>query len=173
MTKKAIREMMLTKRDALSPDEVLKKSQALVQIIKASKLYQNAQTVGLFYPMRNEIDLRELLHDHDKTFFFPKVEGHMLQFYEVDNQTAFAKSAFGVLEPMDAKPIDQSIDYLIVPALAISKDKHRIGYGKGFYDRYIESHPHAYTVGVIYDFQEIETMKADAHDQALNDYIKI
>lgn len=173
MIKKVIREMMLIKRDALSQDDVLKKSAALVKKIQASERYKNAQTVGLFYPMRNELDLRELLKDQNKTFFFPKVEGDMLQFYEVDDQTTFIKSAFGVLEPSQAKPMEKTIEYLIVPALAISKSHHRIGYGKGFYDKYIKNHPQSFTLGVIYDFQEVEGIETEAHDQVLNAYIKI
>ena len=173
MTKIEIRTLMQSKRNELDEHTVKEKSQKLNGIINAHQAYQKAKSVGIFYPMRNELDLMHLQKDPHKIFCFPKVEGNNLVFYEVDQHTTFEKSRFGVFEPTNAQPIKQPIDLLIVPALAISKEKHRIGYGKGFYDRYIEKNKPKYTLGVIYDFQEIDTFETNANDQMLKAYIKV
>lgn len=164
---------MLSLRNQLSEKEVITKSQAMVKIIKDLDIYKKSKTIGLYYPMRNELDLRGLLNDSDKTFYFPKVIGDQLAFYQVDAKTTWMKSAFGVLEPKDAYKMDQTIEILIVPALAISHNNHRVGYGKGFYDRYIKDHHKTYAIGVIYAFQEIKDIDSEAHDQRLDTYIKI
>ena len=61
---------------------------------------------------------------------------------------------------------------MIVPALAISPSRDRVGYGKGFYDKYIKSHHIKYTLGVIYDFQEVKHIDTTSDDQRLDQYIK-
>ena len=61
---------------------------------------------------------------------------------------------------------------MIVPALAISKNNSRVGYGKGYYDRYIKDHKIKYKLGVIYDFQEVDEIETTPLDQKLDEYIK-
>ena len=90
----------------------------------------------LFYPMEYEIDLRELLND-DKTFFLPKVSGKgLLACPYTENLT---KSAMGIMEP-DTVPVNPcEIDLVIVPALMIDKKNYRLGYGGGYYDKFLAS----------------------------------
>jgi 5-formyltetrahydrofolate cyclo-ligase len=121
--------------------------------------------------MCSEIDLRGLMSE-DKTFVFPRVDKDVMHFYKYDDQTAFIKSKFGVMEPEGHITYDNQIDYLIAPALAISKDKYRVGYGKGYYDQFlIRSRPKR-VVGVIFDFQEVEYIETNPFDQKLDDYYK-
>jgi 5-formyltetrahydrofolate cyclo-ligase len=172
MTKKDIRLEVIKKRNLLNSEAVKHRSQNCVKIIKSYPGYQEANVVGLFNPIQNELNLLELCVDQNKTFCFPKVETTGLVFYEVNQFTQFKRSPFGVLEPQDA-PECKTIDFMIVPALAISKDFYRIGYGKGYYDRYLKNRRSKHVIGVIYDFQEIESFEVDPHDQKLDDYIKV
>lgn len=167
-----MRKQLLEKRLMLSKDDINERSQILVDLIRQDARYQSARVVAMYHPMRAELDVMDLMKDKDKTFCFPKTFQNDMHFYQVDPSTEFKPSAFGVMEP-DNKNIVEAIDYMIVPAIAISKDKYRIGYGKGFYDRYLATHEVLHTVGVIYDFCEIPSFDVDAHDQPLDDYIKV
>ncbi len=166
--KQYIREQMLLLRKQLNQDLKLKYDQFIIKKIRNDQAYKEAQVVGIYMPMRYEIDILELLKDQ-KTFVIPKVETNDLKFYRYDRHVLLAPSTFGVLEPKDNNyPFDQQIDYMIVPALAISKDMYRIGYGKGFYDRYLIKNRPKKVVGVVYPFQYIESFEVDAHDQVLD-----
>lgn len=171
MTKKEIRTHILSKRALMTRDEVFDRSDAIVEKIKHDRRYVDAVTVALFYPMRNEINLLSLLKD-DKTFLFPRVEKDGIHFYQYQQDMHFIQSTFGVLEPDGkTKEYQDGIDYMLVPALAISDNLYRVGYGKGFYDRFVNAHRPKSTIGVIYDFQKINHFNHDPHDQQLDDYI--
>ncbi len=172
MTKTEIRKLMMDLRLKQTPKEKKQRDQDIIEKIKNHPYYIQAKTVTLFYPMNGEIDLLKLLKDH-KTFLFPRVQGDHLDFYKYRPFMAFHKSTFGVMEPNEKEVKYQgSYDLVIVPALAISKEKDRIGYGKGFYDRFISNHNIKFTLGVIYDFQELDQIVASSFDQKLDDYIK-
>lgn len=171
MTKAELRQLMITKRNQLTQPEVLERSKNIVDHIRFDHRYQAAQTVALFYPMGNEVNLLELLHDQ-KTFLFPKVESDGLHFYRYEKPMTWVKSKFGVMEPEGHTPSITHIDYMIAPALVISRSKYRIGYGKAYYDRYLHLHRPKHVVGVIYDFQEVDEFDIDDHDEPLDDVIK-
>jgi 5-formyltetrahydrofolate cyclo-ligase len=172
VNKKELRSKLLDERLKLSQADIKSKSQTVVSLIQKDIRYQNAKTVAIYYPMQGELDVLGLLKDTNKVFCFPKIEGGSMRFYRINERTRFERSKFGVNEPVDGTLIDD-IDFMVVPAIGISKSKYRIGYGKGFYDRYLSAHHIGFTMGIIYDFSEIVSFDVDAHDQPLDDYIKV
>ncbi|BCR35139.1 5-formyltetrahydrofolate cyclo-ligase [Mariniplasma anaerobium] len=171
MTKKDIRKSMMLIRSKQTPEDKNLRDQHIIKQIKVHEKFISAKTVAIFYPMKSEIDLLQLLSS-DKIFLFPKVNQDDLDFYIFDEYIEFEKSSFGVLEPTGDNIYKDKIDLMIVPALAISKEFDRVGYGKGFYDRYISNHDIEYTLGVIYDFQELNHIDASPLDRKLDQYIK-
>ena len=171
MTNQALRQEMIQRRKEL--DQLLKKQkeETIINAIQKDEAYQKAKVVGIFYPMSGEIDLLPLIRD-EKTFVIPRVEGKYIHFYPYHPSTELHKSAFGVYEPPKGITMDELIDYLLVPALVISKDLYRLGYGKGFYDRYLLNHRPQHVVGVIYDFQEVDAICTHDMDQKLDRYYK-
>lgn len=172
MTKQEIRAHIFDLRKKMSLDEISSYSQKAIQSIKEDLRYQKSKVVAIYYPMHQEINLLGLMEDHTKIFCFPKVEGKYIRFYRINERTTFETSAFGVREPKDGTII-KDIDYMIVPALAISKTRYRIGYGKGFYDRYLKNNRPKHAIGIIYSFAEIESFEVSPFDEILDDYIKV
>ena len=166
-----IRKQMLQKRASLSLEEKEKADLRIIKRIQKDKRYQQAQTVAIYYPMETEINVLKLIND-DKTFLFPKVVGQEIVFYVFTPSMRFEKSAFGVNEPTRGVIYEKQIDFIVVPALAIDSNNHRIGYGKGFYDRYLLKHRPKTVIGVIYDFQEITHIDVTPLDQVLDGYVK-
>ncbi len=122
-----------------SLDMNLKSSEAVVKI-RNSKIYNDSKNVLLFYPMKYEINLLELVND-DKNFYLPKVCGDELFICPFKNGDKLVKSAFNIREPCGS-PVDAKIlDLAIVPALMVDKSGFRLGYGGGFYDRFLAQYP--------------------------------
>lgn len=168
MTKGTLRTLMKEKRRQLSEDDVKQRSRRIARAIESLSCYETCQVIGSYMSFNNEVDLSFLSHP-SATFVYPKVEGKDLHFYVKDEME---RSAYGVLEPKGGESYDDRIDLLLVPALAISKACDRIGYGKAFYDRFLNRVRPKCVIGVIYDFQEVETIKTHAHDQRLDGYVK-
>lgn len=172
MTKKELRALMIQKRNDINKDILIKQSLSIIEQIKKDPDFNDAKRVAMFYPMGSEVDLWPLLKETNKIFCFPKVEGNHISFYPYDEHTVFIKSPFGVFEPQGEKNIDDAIDYMLAPALAISHKLYRIGYGKGFYDRFLKMHRPKKVMGVIYDFQELDNIPYDEFDEPLDGYFK-
>jgi len=171
MDKMVLRKEMLEKRNKQDKNNLLLKSLNIVNQIKTDSDYINSNVIALFYPMEYEVNLLKLLDDN-KIFCFPKVTKDGLIFIKYEKNQNFVQSKFKVFEPIDGIIIDDKIEYLIAPALLISKELYRIGYGKGYYDKFLSLFRPKHVVGVIYDFQEVKSFKYDDYDQKLDKYFK-
>ena len=171
MTKKELRTLMLNQRKLMSVDEKIRQSSTILDRIRKDQRYQHASAVALFYPMKDEVNLLSLLTD-DKKFLFPRVEKEGIRFYLYHKNMVWETSNFGVREPHhDEVHYTDHIDLMLTPALAISHDRYRIGYGKGYYDRFLANHRPNHVIGVIYDFQYVNDVEHDDYDQQLDDVI--
>lgn len=113
-------------------------SENLVQKIREHEIYKYSKHVLLFYPTKYEVNLLELLKD-DKKFYFPRVKEKDLLVCPYDKNVRLEKSKFNILEPC-SNPVDaQILDLIIVPALMVDKEGYRLGYGGGFYDRFLSA----------------------------------
>jgi 5-formyltetrahydrofolate cyclo-ligase len=150
--KKSLRQQALALRQSL---DTVSLSKTLCHLIEALPVFQAAKTVGLFWPMPHEVDLRALIKrdtlkkevSPKKQWVFPRMSGgNTLAFHlvepEQDLDSQFLPHAWGPLEPVATLPewnFSHHIDQLlIVPALLLDRRGCRLGYGKGFYDRVLE-----------------------------------
>lgn len=172
MTKAQIRRDMLEKRLSMEPDVVMKKSNKLIKTIIKQRWFKDAQVIGLYHPIKNEVNLLGLLQIPDKTFALPKVVGQDLDFLSYQSGDALALSELHILEPVHGINVSHQLDVLFVPALAIDKHGNRVGFGKGFFDRYFKRYRPKMIVGVIYDFQEYNRIKPDDDDMPVDFYFK-
>ncbi len=168
LSKSEIRKIILGKRLRLSPEDIALKSAKIVEMIRNDKNYKASKVVGIYMPTQNEINLLDLLKD-DKVFCVPKIINKGLVFSKVDEDTKFKEAKFNILEPVKIDEVIE-IDFLLVPAVAIF-NCHRLGFGGGYYDKYLSKYRPKYVVGVIYDFQHVEFFYED-HDQKIDYYFK-
>lgn len=111
-------------------------SRQIVQVIRNFEPYKSAKNVMIFYPLTNEVDLLPLLKD-DKNFYLPRVKGEDLDVCPYRVGDALTDSMYKVKEPV-CEPIDKSgVDLVFVPALAADVAGNRLGYGGGYYDRFL------------------------------------
>lgn len=123
-----------------------KLSASAIYQIRLNDLYKKSRNILIFHPMRYEINLLDLTNDN-KNFYLPKVCGDELLVCPYSEKVV--KSGFGVCEPC-TNPIDaKEIELAIVPALMIDREGYRLGYGGGFYDRFLSANPHIKTIAPI------------------------
>ncbi len=112
------------------------KSIKIVENIRKHELYKSAKNVMLFYPTKFEIDLRTLFDD-EKTFYLPRVESEDICVCRYSKGEELRLSGFKIHEPTGEPCSAEVLDLVIVPALAVDKRGYRLGYGGGFYDRFL------------------------------------
>lgn len=147
-------------------------SYKLVHKLIETDEYKQAKNIMLFYPIKNEVNLLELLQDDSKTFFLPKIDGKNLLCCVYKNGDILCESCFKTLEPT-SKPIDKNIiDLVIVPALCCDKNNFRLGYGGGFYDRFLADYK-GKTVVCLPKELVIDTIYPDEFDIAVGNIITV
>ena len=133
-------------------------------------LLKDKRAVMLYMSFRSEIgtlDIIKSLINCGKRIYLPKVTGENIVpvLYTGD----FSKGAFGVEEPIGDEADEKDIEAVVVPGLAFDPFGQRLGYGKGFYDRFLKN-LNALKIGYCYDFQVVEKIDADEWDEPL-DYV--
>ena len=136
-SKQSVRKWAISKRKELDMNVI---SSVLADKLTKMEEYKKAKNIMIFYPLKNEVDLRILLKDKTKKFYLPKINGENLLCcpYEEDGETCM--SCFNTCEPISEPCSKSCIDVVIVPALAVDINGFRIGYGKGFYDRFLKNY---------------------------------
>lgn len=168
--KRKIRTEIKILRNDLNQTAKEIKDKLIIDKILNDPNFNKSFKIGIYLAFNNEVDLASLLSLTTKEFYAPKIDDNdELIFIKIDENSKFASHKFGNLEPING-PITNQLDYIIVPAVAISKNLTRVGYGKGYYDKYLLKNKIAYKVGVIYKFQEVEYLKPEPQDVALDYY---
>jgi len=122
------------------------KSAEICAQIRNLKIYQNAENVMIYYPMRYEINLLDLLND-GKKFFLPKVFENDIIVCPYSSK--LKKSSLNIYEPCSSAVNPEILDLIFVPALMIDNHNYRLGYGGGYYDRFLNKYPEIYTITPI------------------------
>lgn len=114
-------------------------SNIILTTLKTSKIYHESQNILIFYPLEGEVDLTSLIEDKNKSFFLPKCKNKEIKICAFNSETTLKCSSFGIMEPED-ESIDEDIsklDLVIAPCVAYDLKKYRLGYGGGYYDRFL------------------------------------
>lgn len=168
MDKKELRRTIRERKRAMTEEEIVTRSEALGKAFAASELYQKAETVYGYLPYNQEVRtvpmLEQALKDGKKVAV-PKVIGDEMVFIYLDDLTQVEKGYAGIPEPIADGPVAEDTQALVLmPGLAFDRKGHRIGYGGGFYDKFLQreqSHP---TLALCYEFQLLPYLETEEHD---------
>jgi len=131
--KKALRKLAKEIRSSLDIKTI---SEGIVKRIKECELYKDSQNVMIFYPLGHEVNLLGLLNDK-KNFYLPKVDGENLLVCPYKSGDKLTISSFKTEEPITEPVSPEILDLIFVPALMVDNHNHRLGYGGGFYDKFL------------------------------------
>ena len=171
MTKEKIRKSMLIKRFAINKKDKKKLDLEAVNLIKRHKYYRRAKRIGIYHPIKNELDITKLLEEN-KAFYLPRVFGLEMEYIHATIKTKLKMSKLRILEP-EHKLEKATPELLIVPALAVDDRLNRVGYGKGFFDRYIKNNPQTKTLALVIDFQVLKSVPKNNNDMKVHDIIVV
>lgn len=118
--------------------DLIKISQRLVQKISQDNIFINSKNVMLYYPTICEINLLGLMKQ-DKNFFLPRVNGINLEVCPYQSGDILNKSDIGIFEPITKAVNPDILDLIITPALMADEKGYRLGYGCGYYDRFLKN----------------------------------
>ena len=172
--KKNLRRAMKTRRNALTEEEKSDAADKCLSKLKELSEFMDSDWIYAYIACRNELETADIIAwclDNEKRVAVPKVHGEIMHFYEIHSLADCVPGAFGILEPVgEEKDRITEPGFMLVPGLAFDKKGNRLGYGGGFYDKYLASHGGIITAALGYQFQIVEEVPAEIHDKKM-DYL--
>lgn len=171
--KKALRKIWKGKRREITPEQQQSWNTAIIRHASTYLKELGPMRVHIFLPITRmqEVDLQELLNlEHS---FYSSIAEHNspdMQTVIINQNTALQADKWGIPTPIDAPEHTGAVDLIFVPLLAVDSTGHRLGYGKGYYDRFLAQHPNAQKIGVHW-FPPGPELPTNEYDIALNAYI--
>lgn len=168
MDKKELRRQIKEKKRQMTSQQIEIASARLCEMFTATSQYRQAKTVYGYLPYNQEVRtvplLEQALRD-GKRVAVPKIYGEEMKFIYLDDLSKVEKSSFGIPEPVLDEPIaDDTTALVLMPGLAFTKAGDRMGYGGGFYDKFLSSEPDHPTVALCYDFQIVDEIPTAEYD---------
>lgn len=169
LDKNIARKKYLNLREKIEKDTMLSKSKKIILNLMSDDIYKNAKNIFCYYSFKNEvhtIDFIELAVNDKKNIAIPKIidKSNMVAIkYDKDN---LEKNSFGIYEPQNFEIVDPKIfDLIIVPGIAFDIKKNRIGFGKGYYDRYLKNtNENSLKVALSFELQMLDNIENDEND---------
>lgn len=169
--KQELRKKYKELRGQMKPEEVKSLSGLICRNLMESHLFLDTQYIYAYYPLGNEVDICPVIEEAwklEKRVAFPKVFGDEMFFFEIKDFHQLSEGSFGVMEPEESCPVDWEKPLVLTPGVAFDRNGNRMGYGKGYYDRYFGARPAAFMIGVAYEWQVAEKIPAGAYDRAMD-----
>lgn len=168
MDKAALRRAIREKKRAMTEEEIVSRSEKLGELLARSEAYQAAKTVYGYLPYNQEVRtvpmLEQALRDGKKVAV-PKIYGDTMKFLYLDDLSKVEKNEMGIPEPIADEPVAEDKTALVLmPGLAFTKQGDRMGYGGGFYDRFLAEEPDHPTLALCYAFQIVDTLPTEEFD---------
>ena len=168
MDKKVLRRQIAARKRAMTREQIESASQRLAARLVQTDAYQNALSIYGYLSFNQEIRTMPILQRaiaDGKRVAVPKVFGDEMRFIWLDDLSQVAPGYYDIPEPIADGPVaDDALALVLMPGLAFDPEGHRIGYGGGFYDRYLASHPEHRLVALCYGFQLVDRLDCEAHD---------
>lgn len=171
--KKELRQTVLKQMKKLSGKEKEQADSWLTQRLLSSAAYQKAQVIATYLSMPHEVSTAAFIKQAQldgKRVLVPKTYGQGRMIFVDYDESHLQKSSFGLLEPMSEEAVEKTeIDLIHVPGVVFNSQGFRIGYGGGYYDRYLDDYEGT-SVSTIYQVQQADFMPAQ-HDVAVKELI--
>lgn len=177
MTKGELRDFIRTKKKQHSAAELAAESERICGKVLASAWWQEADTLLLYYPLADEVDVRPLIRDayaRGRRVLLPVCVGDELELRVYEGEGSLAEGAFGIMEPTGpafAAAHYPEIQLALVPGMAFDGMGHRLGRGRGYYDRLLPRLAAARLTGICFPFQFLGEVPADVHDIAVDEVV--
>lgn len=168
MNKQELRKAIRARKRAMTWEEIQTRSAALCRKFLQTEEYRRARTLYGYLPYNQEVRTEAILEQamaDGKKVAVPKVYGDEMKFIYLEDLTQVEKGYSGIPEPIADHPVAEDESALVLmPGLAFDPQGHRIGYGGGFYDKFLSREPNHPTVALCYEFQVVEKLETEEFD---------
>jgi 5-formyltetrahydrofolate cyclo-ligase len=166
-TKQHIRKQIYAARKTYTDDQIRLWSEDITGRVTELPVFKRAERILAYADYNHEVMTRYLIEEAwkaGKQVAVPKVAGKDMQFYLLEDFSQLEPGYFGIPEPVRGEAVDWQDALMIMPGVAFDKENHRVGYGGGFYDRFLEKHPQISRVAVAFSFQILEQVPVETTD---------
>ena len=175
MNKQQLRQAIRQRKRAMTQEEIEDRSRSLCEKFLNSDNYRRCTCLYGYLPYNQEVRTWPILHQalaDGKQVAVPKVYGDEMKFIYLTDLTQVAAGYAGIPEPIADGPVAEQQDALVLmPGLAFDPQGHRIGYGGGFYDKFLSREPGHPTVALCYEFQMVDHLETEQFDIPVNTVI--
>lgn len=169
--KKEIRKEILKKRRACPEEERAFRSSVITEKVTGHPWFQESASIYCYVDFDSEVKTRALIETAlvmRKQVFVPKVQGSEMEFYPISALEQLKIGSFGILEPEAHLPVpvekEGAAVLMIMPGVAFDCERNRIGYGGGYYDRYLKKHAGFRTIALAFECQITDRLPAEETD---------
>ena len=175
--KNELRNYIREQKSLFTFEQLTAMSEAAVGGIVSGGQWSVANTILLYYPLADEVDVRPLIQmafQSGRRVLLPVVDGKELMLRLYEGEESLRAGTYNIMEPVGPlfSPEEYSqIELAIVPGMAFDAMGHRLGRGKGYYDRLLPLLTAAYKIGICYPFQFVSDVPSEDHDVRMNDVV--
>lgn len=170
--KQRLRKQLLQQRKSLTQQEWQSLSQQICQQLENNSLYCEAKTILSYFSFRQEPDLSGLWQDNQKKWGFPRCVSNSLHWYYWQPGESLENNQYNIPEPLTTASVvkPEDVDLILVPTVACDKHGYRLGYGGGYYDRFLGNPDwqNIPTVGITFEFAYLTSLPTESWDIKLN-----
>ena len=168
MDKKELRRQIREQKRAMSEEEIVAASERLGELFLNCPQYKDAKTIYGYLPYNQEVrtvPMMEQAMKDGKRVAVPKCYGEEMRFIYMEDLSKVEKGYANIPEPVADEPVAQDPTALVLmPGMAFTRDGKRMGYGGGFYDKFLAAEPDHPTVALCYAFQMVEDLPTEDYD---------
>ncbi|MBQ8237852.1 MAG: 5-formyltetrahydrofolate cyclo-ligase [Oscillospiraceae bacterium] len=168
MNKQELRRMIRQQKRAMTIEQIEAKSAELGRLFRQTEAYRHARTIYGYLPYNQEVRTVAMLEQamaDGKRVAVPKCYGDEMRFIFMEDLSRVEKGYAGIPEPTADGPVaDDETALVLMPGLAFDRQGHRIGYGGGFYDKFLAAEPNHPTLALCYDFQMLDHLETEEFD---------
>lgn len=167
MDKTTLRREIGARKRALTPEQIEAASARLAAQFFAHPLYRQCTALYAYLSYNQEVRTAPILRQaraDGKRVAVPKITEGEMRFFWLTEETVIAEGFHGILEPQNGLPAHDPTALVLMPGLAFDASGNRMGYGGGYYDRFLAAEPQHPTVALCYDFQLLPSVLTQAHD---------
>ncbi|MBO7120206.1 MAG: 5-formyltetrahydrofolate cyclo-ligase [Bacteroidaceae bacterium] len=175
--KHSLRQYIRAQKKEHTAAQLAAMSEEITNRVLASAWWQEAGTLLLYYPLADEVDVRRLICEafqKRKNVLLPVVKGEELELHHYEGETSLREGPYGIMEPTGPLFLPESygdIELALIPGMAFDRPGHRLGRGKGYYDRLLPKLTLTRLTGICFPFQLLDEVPSEPHDIAVAEVI--
>ena len=168
--KKTLRKKFISERNSLASDYRNSSTDTIFATLEEQNFFESSEKIFIYVGFGSEIKTETFIKKwiNKKQIFVPKIDNKTMNLVHLTTIEDLAPGHFGILEPTSTTYYTEEVDLVITPSIVFDKNGYRLGYGKGYYDKYFATNKHKTSIGLSYDKLLQEKIPTDKYDEKVD-----